>query len=382
MWMMANAARWRPLERVTEWVISVATPVRRHVIVAVPPWLVAHAIVFATMAVAAVVHGGLPQTGDVPAASGLFAWDSAWYREIADRGYGPLGEPSVRFFPLLPLLVRVLSAVLLIPSSAVLIAVCWLAALAYGAAMHALVLRETGDPVAARRASWLIQLVPGANVLVLGYTEALGGLLAIGFFLALRSGRPGWLAVLGALAGLVRPTGLLLAVPALIIVGAGRLNLTPARLAAALSPVIGTVAYLGWCWFAYGDALLPFSVQTMPGLRGAVANNPIEALLSESRLGLPWPASLALIVVAGLLLWVCLRRLPFAYAAWAGLMVGAAITADQLHSLPRYLAAVFPLVIAAVLVWRTRTAWSTTVIISTTAFAGVAYLCFTPGYVP
>ena len=89
--------------------------------------------------------------------------------------------------------------------------------LAFAAALHHLVLLETGDGPSARRAAWLIQLVPGANALVLGYTEALAGLLAVVFFTLLRTRRnlAGAIPV-GVLCGLARPTGLLLSLPALI----------------------------------------------------------------------------------------------------------------------------------------------------------------------
>src|SRR2546423_6429611 len=68
---------------------------------ALPGWLVAHAVVLLALLATWWYRHGLPQTGVVPGAPGLFAWDSAWYRTIAQHGYRPLSPESVRIFPLL-----------------------------------------------------------------------------------------------------------------------------------------------------------------------------------------------------------------------------------------------------------------------------------------
>ena len=87
-------------------------------------------------------------------------------------------------------------------------------ALALGALLHRLVIVETGDRALARRAAWLIALVPPAVVLVMGYAEATAIALAVAAFLALRTRRWEWAAAAGLLAGLARPLGVLLVVPA------------------------------------------------------------------------------------------------------------------------------------------------------------------------
>src|SRR5207302_8371686 len=62
----------------------------RDVAVAFPPWLIAHAITFGALAVAryAVHHGDVHKAGAAfRAHQGLFAWDAAYYRDIAEHGY-------------------------------------------------------------------------------------------------------------------------------------------------------------------------------------------------------------------------------------------------------------------------------------------------------
>ena len=100
----------------------------------------------------------------------------------------------------------------------------------------------------ARRAVWLLALAPPAFVLVMGYTEALAGLLAVITFYGLRSGRWWLAAVAGLLSGLCRPPGALLVVPALIEIWRTRAQPGPwvPRLAALVAPLAGAVAYLSY----------------------------------------------------------------------------------------------------------------------------------------
>ena len=110
-------------------------------------------------------------------------WDTVWYRYIAAHGYNP-GSSLIHFFPLTPISAGGLAWATRIPVTVALFGFCWVAALFFGAALYRLTYFETGDRDAARRASWLIQLTPGAYALAMGYTEPLAGLLAVGYFRA------------------------------------------------------------------------------------------------------------------------------------------------------------------------------------------------------
>ena len=229
-----------------------------------------------------------------------------------------------------------------------------------------------------------MQLVPGANVLALGYTEALAGLVAVGYFLVIRTNRHAGVGTLaGVLSGLARPTGLLLSVPAAVELVQRRFERGwPSRLLVTASPVLGTSLYLAWAWSAFGDPLTPYRVHASPDLRGSVVSPPWEFLFRTSSGGYRWPLVLALLVAAGFLLYVCARTLPMSYTAWAVISIAAAVTAYGMHSLPRYLAAVFPLVMAAALVCRKPWVWTTVLAVCLPAFAWVSYLNLTPGPVP
>src|SRR5258708_7296124 len=93
---------------------------------------------------------------------GLFAWDAGFYRGIAVHGYGYGAIPgeAVRFFPLFPLAGRGLGVVLGGHADWALLVLANGSALVMAALLHRLVLVEKHDPALARRAAWLVALVP------------------------------------------------------------------------------------------------------------------------------------------------------------------------------------------------------------------------------
>ncbi|HWC11295.1 MAG TPA: mannosyltransferase family protein, partial [Acidimicrobiales bacterium] len=187
--------------------------VRADVAAALPGWVVARVVVLGALAVAHVVAARvdlrLPGYSE-RLSRGLLAWDGRWYLDIAREGYEALPDESLRFFPLYPLLGRAFSPLFGGHVGAALLAVSNLSALALGALVHRLCLTETDDPALARRAAWLVALVPPFFVTVMGYSEPLALALAVWCFSALRRGSWGWAAVAGLLAGFVRPVGILL----------------------------------------------------------------------------------------------------------------------------------------------------------------------------
>jgi hypothetical protein len=374
VWTQARAVR--PL-------LSVPPPFWTSVRAALPAWILARLIVLATLLAAVLWWDGPLVAGPLSDVKTLQVWDVVWYRILGEAGYGAYGPAESRFFPLLPMAVGV-GDFLGLPANLWITGVCWAAALAFAAALHRLTVIETGDAAAARRAAWLVQLVPGANVLALGYTEALAGLLAVTYFLVLRTRRDiGVGTFAGLLSGLARPTGLLLSVPAAIEVARRRSEAGWAsRLLLAAAPILGTSVYLSWAWSRFGDPLTPYRVHSAPELRGGVVSAPWQFLFRTSPGGYRWPLVLGLLVATGFLLFACARTLPVSYTAWALLSVAAAVTAYGLHSLPRYLAAVFPLVMAAAIVCRNRWVWWAFLAACIPAFAWVSYLNLTPGPVP
>ncbi|HUY60827.1 MAG TPA: hypothetical protein VMW49_03025, partial [Candidatus Dormibacteraeota bacterium] len=239
------------------------------------PWAVGRVVVLGALALARYLadHTHPAAAVALRAHEGLLGWDAGWYRDIAAGGYGSLPKEALRFFPLLPLLTRGLHDVTGLSDSDCLIGIVNLAALLAGALLYRLVAIERGRPELGRRAVWVLALAPSAFVLVMGYAEAVLLVVSIGAFIGLRTGRWWLAAAAGYLAGLTRPIGVLLVVPALVEVarsrgGAGSWTGWASRAAAVLAPAAGCATYLGWVASRFGDFWLPVRIQESGQLRG------------------------------------------------------------------------------------------------------------------
>jgi Gpi18-like mannosyltransferase len=331
----------------------------------VVPWAVSRVLVGAAYVVAVVAADELtPGHRPYHLQQGLFAWDGTFYRDIVERGYGGVEEQALRFFPLVPLLARLVAVPLLGHRELALVLVSNVAALVAGVLLVRLVRRETGDGTLAERVAWLVALLPPAMVLVLGYAESVMMALSIGAFLALRRRRWWLAAALGVGAALSRPVGVALVLPAAIEAARG-LGATPARervarAAAVLGPVVGLGSYLAWVGATYGDWLLPIRLQGTEELRGGFANpawrawESLTGLFGDERFGdglhAPWILLYAALVV------VLLVRWPFCYGAYAGALLVVALAAEDIGSFERYGLSACPLLLAlATVVRRGRT---------------------------
>ncbi len=359
--------------------------VRRDVRAAIVPWVVARVIVVGSLALSRHVYAkiGAPPR---PTAlrQGLFAWDGAFYRAIAEHGYHSVGRASLRFFPLVPLLARLLGWILLGHTAAALIVVANASALAFGALIHRLVIRETADFAVARRAAWFGAVFPAAAALVLGYAEATAMLLGVVLFLGLRTRHFGWAAAAGLLAGLCRPVGVLLIVPALVE-AARDWRTTDARervvrVSAVAAPAIGASLYLGWVGFEFGDVWLPISLQNRSTLRGGFQDpftRTIDAfgdLFGGDRFGSGLHIVWALFFAA--LLVMLVRRAAASYSLYAAATLVLGLSAHNLDSFERYAMSAFPFLIALAMITR-REAWERFALVTAGAgLVGYAILAF------
>jgi hypothetical protein len=365
----------------------------------------------------------------VPTTQGLFAWDGAYYRDLAELGYHHVAPDSIRFHPLLPLLGWNGWGILV---------VAWVSALVAGAVVHRLVLDVVGDADAARRAATLVGLASPAFCLVWAYAEGPFLALAAAQLLALRW-RRWWLAgALGAVAALARPAGLLLAIPAALEVLLPNLpqiraqngrdlaagseppaNLPqiraqnghdlaagsepPANLpliraqngrdlaagsgwvgrgVAIAGPVVGTLAFLLWARGLTGDWLAPVHVQDR--LRGGFVFPLWRLVQAVGELvtdplgdGLHTPFAIGMVA----LVWVCWRKLPLSWAALATVSVLVNLAADNLNSIERYAYGTVPLLVALAVVAGGRW-WRPTIVISSAGFVAMTTLAWYGTLVP
>ncbi|WP_237702718.1 mannosyltransferase family protein [Candidatus Protofrankia datiscae] len=330
--------------------------------------------------------GGLTLTGPL-------GWDAGWYAGIAEHGYAGSGEQSLRFFPLLPLLVR---AVTVLPGlgghtgvRVTLVVLVNLTAFAFVAALAQLARREGFGPAAVSRVIWLASLAPPAFVLVMGYTEALWGLLAVGVFAGIRSRRWELAAVCGLFAGLCRPVGVLLVAPVALEAARGITAAATAdrlrRAAAVAAPAVGLGGYLLWAGIAHGDALAPIRLQRQQSLHGS-SSNPAAVLWEAARgavhgevgtaLHVPW-----LLLVAVLLV-VMVRTLPASYPLWAALTVAVLLTGSNLDSSERYAYGAFPFLFVAAALTRRDEVFRAVLTACAAMMVVYASLAFLGLYVP
>ncbi len=356
------------------------------------PWLVARVVVGAALAVAhrLATGGHLSSAAASRVHQGLLGWDAGWYESIARQGYWGAGHASLRFFPLFPLLARGLSVLPGLGVGSAVVVVANVSALAGTAVLVGLVRHETGDERLAGRAAWLICLAPAAFTFVMGYAEGTLLVLSVGTLLALRSRHWWWAALAGAAAGLTRPLGALLLVPALI---EGLRGLRSAdrgqrlgRAAAVVAPVLGTGAFLGFVGWRYGDALTPLRLQEEGGHHGRLSD-PFVTLAHDASflvhghhlgeaLHLPW------VLLALFLLVVSFRSWPASYGAFAAAVLAVALTGSNLDSFERYALSAFPLVLAGATLTSGKTLLRVVLVLSAAGLAAYAFLAFTNRYVP
>lgn len=146
---------------------------------------------------------------------GLMTWDGTFYKVITEGWYGGTQVPgeAARFFPGYPALARLVDALLPGGADVALLVIANVAAFAAAVLLWQLTVEGTGEPRTADRAAWMLGVIPAANVMVFAYSESLMLLIATGVLLAVLRRRPGWAVVGGIAAGLLRPAGVLLALP-------------------------------------------------------------------------------------------------------------------------------------------------------------------------
>lgn len=260
------------------------------------------------------------------------SWDAVHYLQIARAGY-PAGPRAVEdgFFPLLPMLLRLLGA-----SDWAAVGLAFLLGLS-GLAVLAGLTAQVWDRRTAVRVAWIAAFWPAALFWSAVYTEGLFLALAAGSLWAAWRGHAVGAALLAAGAALLRPNGLLLALPLLVLLPAGRARL------AALAPVLGAAAFALYLWALTGDPVAFVGGQA--GHHPLAVGRPLARLLSldpEQVVGLGF-----LVVAMAGAAWLWTRRElgvwrlagPVAVLA----LLAAPLASGSLASFGRYAMVAFPL---------------------------------------
>lgn len=320
--------------------------------------------------------------------AGLDRWDANAYLTIAHDGYGTHGA-LIAYFPLYPLVTRVLGGFSSAPSMLVAGWAISIGCFALGLLLlRRLVAIELGEE-AVRPTLVLLALFPAALFFVVPYPHSLFLVLAVGSMLAARTGRWAVAAVLATFAATTRPNGITLVVPLVLLYLYGpRRDAQPIPGRTGVKPryalrcdalwlllvPLGLFAYLAYLWLLRGDLL------------GYLHSATGDWHLAAAPFGAVWHAADAAVRGAGHLLfgtpaasvadiaqhhaqpvWVAIqnlylfgfliaaavaavgvwRTLPVAYSGYvlasAVLILSFYDSIQPLMSFPRYLLAVFPL---------------------------------------
>lgn len=295
-------------------------------------------------------------------------WDSLWYRDIAEHGYGfaiatadGRVHSSYAFFPLLPWLERLLSWATPLTTGGAGLAVAWIASLCAAWGLFAI-----GSLLYSARVGTILAVLwgvlPVAIVQSMAYTESLFTALCVwSLYFVLRSR---WVpaGVLACLAGLTRPSALALVlalfVTALVaIVRTRRFPSWPVVIGLVLAP-LGWLGYVLFVASRTGSLLGYFDVQANWG-NGFDGGRGLVLFIA----GLPWFAALGVIVAllfVFFLVYLAVRqKQPLALIVFAtAIVVLALVGSGYFSSRPRLLMPAFPLLLAlAIPMARLRLRW-------------------------
>ncbi len=280
------------------------------------------------------------------------AWDGTWYQRIADYGYDPTVAHGngVAFSPLYPMLVRYVHAYLpvsLLVAGVLISTACFFAAMIV---LYRLVERRSGQRVA-RRVIWLTAFFPTAYLFSSVYTESLYLLVTVATFALLEYRRVIASSLMGTLAVLTRPTGILLVPSMGLRIWKDCDRRVSWRFVVRLIPLLLLpIAYVAFGAYLYYRTGNPFAVQTAQAAGWGRGVNVLlvlampAAILAGLYVGTHDPSRFMYIVdTAFAMLWGLLliegilrRRLPSEYLLYGALAVVLPVLAGTYLALPRY----------------------------------------------
>lgn len=300
-------------------------------------------------------------------------WDSYWQIAIAQYGYPPLAHvqgahfvfSSAAFQPVLPGLMRALSATFGVSplSAGLLIVSAALAAAAVG--LHRLAEMDCGRDVA-RLAVVLLLVFPSAVFLAAPYAEPLVLAAVVWAFLAMRKGHPLLAGVLIGVAAMTKLVAIVFVVPLLVeaITMAG--PKWRARASMALRALVGPACALAGLALFYGavfhDPLRVLSAEAAwtgrylapPWVALANALHPLPSLSVNDAAAIADICCVVLLLPGAVIAW---RRLRPSYAVLLGVLALAFTSTTTLVGTSRWTLDAFPLFIAGAVVLRGHRRW-------------------------
>jgi len=327
----------------------------------------------------------------------LTSWDGAWYYRIVRDWYPTMipvdvtyddMEARAAFFPVFPMLVRAVDAVL--PGGDVFAGI--LLNFVLGATAIYLVGLLTRDLFGQRiayRAMILMCFFPGSMALSLTYSEATLITVAAGCLLMLH--RHQWLAagVLAAIGSGTRPNGVGLiaacAVAALLAIKDDR------DWKALVAPVLAPIGFVSFQLYLYDRTgeWAWFRVQTEAWDEGTsfgltAVKNTLEAFIRPLSSPTDTITALSVMVTVALLVVLWKRRLPWPMVAFTLVVLALMVLPSTVTARPRFLYTAFPLFISAAAWWPEEhdEAWGLTIAMSAAGLVALTGLYGVLGAIP
>ena len=328
--------------------------------------------------------------GAPPLIAAFTRWDWEWYARIAQQGYsfGTERQSTVAFFPLYPLLTRLVAqpfgannqvvlaaAGLLVSNVALLVALMFLVAL----------VRDGFDEEVASRAATYLLVFPTSFFLSAGYADSLFLAFSVASFYY--AGRDRWwvAGALGGAAALTRPHGVFLLLPLLVeylsSARPGERRIRRDVIALALVPA-GLLAYVGYLALRFGAPLAFLQAQTGWHRSLAPPWTTIQRFFSapltvhngqHSLVDLGFTILLAVLAIAS---WRLLRP---SYAAFTTVLLLVALCSGSLVSLARFGVTFFPIFIVLAL-WGRRRSFELGYLAVASGLSGVFMALFAQWY--
>ena len=303
------------------------------------------------------------------ALDGMQRWDAAWFRWIADEGYGT-DDARAAFLPGYPLLIALTSLATPLDHAASATLVSNIAFALSLIVLFALTRFERPDDRTAWRSVALFASLPTSFFFLALFSEAPFLLATLLAFYWARTGRWGWrVAASGFAACLIRSMGVAVVIALVVEALRHRSSNGPrrsARLGAAAAGLVAPMAYGLW-WWTRGAPLRPIRAQaywdrelTFPLV--ALADG-LSAGWRAVTSGAPWLVVDAVLVTIALFAAVgAWRRLAGSYATyvWISLAIplSYAVPWRPLLSVPRLAAVLFPASWVGVEVIRARASFA------------------------
>jgi len=284
----------------------------------------------------------------------FFRWDSEWYSSIAENGYSyqPGGMSNVGYFPLYPLLIKLLGflgtplAGIIISNLAFLISLFFL---------NKLFQLDYSKKVSFLALLYLL-VFPASMFFSIGYSESLFFLFSVTSFYCARRNKWGLSGILGFLAALTRSVGVLL-FPALIaeyalqnkILSKWKINKPFRVLNKKIFPLflipLGTILFSLFLWIRFREPFAFIKAQQFLGDRHI--SFPFSSFLEIFYKPYPWVLlGLAFAIFGIIMLCLMIKKVRLSYLIYSFLMLLVPLSTNSLIATHRYVLVIFPIFLA------------------------------------